>query len=242
MSLFLASCAVNAGSMGPVATPGLEFFVSGEGGYTWNQLGGFVLSTTEGTIFSKENNQGGTARVAVGAIHPVMNNLFSMSGEIGWGYYGKTSYTANTTIVPDPDDPNSRLSINNYLYGFDILAGATYHFNPQFDLFFKAGALIENQRVTFKAVDTLDTITLRLNQTEALPVIKLGGAYNMWDNLALFAAWTHAFGDSTKLNARMSDISPANFNDITDLLGSANINSRNATLDTVTAGLQYKFS
>lgn len=241
-----------AGTMGPIVTPSILMgYVSGEGGYTWNKVKGINASFTGSvvgigsTIFglsTNQNNQGGTGRLAVGMIHPI-NDLLFLSGEVGWGYYGETTSHFNISGVPNAAAINSTISginLKNTLWGFDVLAGIVYN-KPQYDLFFKAGALMENSQLKF-STGNLSNISsavtgsavIKNNQTEALPVIKVGASYHIWENLAVFAAWTHAFGSNEQLNANV------NFN--TPVAVYFNANLQNPTLDVVTGGLTYRFA
>lgn len=246
-SVFFASCAVNAGGMGPIVAPSWHAFISAEGGYTWNQIGELelVFPSLGGSIDSRLNNQGGSARVATGIIHPV-NDLFFISGEIGWGYYGNTKSTpfiegTLDSIIPDPTSLDGALNMKTTLYGFDILAGAIYN-QPKFDLFFKAGALIQNAQTT-ASLDTAGLggfvalhANIKTNQTQAMPEIKLGGSYHVTDRFSILASWSHAFGATRKGTGDLGDgLSFSN-------LGRYTLNAQNPTIDVVLAGLQYNFA
>lgn len=237
-----------AGTMGPIATPStLMGFVSGEGGYTWNKVKGITLtgSGIGGAVFglnTNQNNQGGTGRLAVGVMHPI-NDLLFLSGEIGWGYYGETTSHFDLSGVSNAAAITSAINgvnLKNTLWGFDVLAGVVYN-QPQYDLFFKAGALMENSQLKFSTGNLSSissTVTgssvIKNNQTEALPVIKLGASYHVWENLSVFAAWTHAFGSNEQLNANIAFSTPVALY--------VNANLQNPTLDVVTGGLTYRFA
>lgn len=245
LTLLLASCGVHAGTMGPVATPSSQFFVSAEGGYTWNQLDGANFNVSPGfDIYTITDNQGGTARVAAGVIHPLMNNALAVSAELGWGYYGHTrfKFAAPGLSAAAVANLNNAIKVTTYLNGFDVLAGLIYNINPQFDVFAKAGALIENNRTTLNldasVLGASSRLIIRTNEAQALPAIKLGGSYHVMENLSLFASWTHAFGDNNDTSGLTSSAT------IQGLLDSANlsVNQRNPTLDVAMAGLQYNFS
>lgn len=258
-SMVLASCAANAGTMGPVATsPSLMGFVSVEGGYTWNQVKGVDVTVngfddnnrqklpTPWTFHldSDQNNKGGTGRLAVGMMHPI-NDVLLLSGEIAWGYYGQTTshFDISGNAIKNPPDI-SGVSLKNTLWGFDVLAGVVYN-QPQYDLFFKAGALMQNSQLKLSS-GSLDDIapqvtgsaSVKVNQTEALPLIRLGGSYHIWENLSIFAAYTHAFGSNEKISGNVNI--PALNNRPVDV--SANVNLQNPTMDVVTGGLMFRFA
>lgn len=243
LSMLFASVA-SAGTMGPLAVyPNLSF-VSVEGGYTWNRAKGINASFFDEnddliTIFSNQKKKGGTARVAYGSLRP-LNDLFFLSGEIGWGYYGKNVYrfsAVDTTIDAITVDLDGA-DFNNTLWGFDILAGIAYR-APRYDIFFKAGGLIQNSQVKLRTeeLDISEDIfpsnfTFRQNSTQVLPVIKLGASYYWWENLSLFGAWTYAFGSTPKVYLREGLDTPA-FGDV---------NLRNPTMNVVTGGLAFWFA
>jgi len=238
-----------AGTMGPMVTSPLMGYISGEGGYAWNKIKGINASIMGGGVASailglstNQNNQGGTGRLAVGMIHQI-NTLLFLSGEVGWGYYGETTSRFNISGVSNAAAINSTISgvnLKNTLWGFDVLAGVVYN-QPQYDLFFKAGALMENSQLKFNTGNLSNissaftgSAVIKSNKTEALPVIKVGASYHIWDNLAVFAAWTHAFGSNEQLNANVALNTPITVN--------VNANLQNPTLDIVTGGLTYRFA
>lgn len=246
VSMLFASVA-SAGSIGPVTTPpSLLGFVSAEGGYTWNKVNGIDVDVFNGddSLFSlstNQKNQGGTARLAVGMLHPINDVLF-LSGEIGWGYYGSTTshFDVNGAVLENFPGNIDGVSLKNTLWGFDVLAGVVYN-QPMYDLFFKAGGLMQNSQIKLSSGDFSDltggflagNAVVKVNNTEALPVIKLGASYHVWENLSVFAAWTHAFGSNEKINAEVDINAPSAF---------ANVNLQNPTMDVVTGGLTFRFA
>ena len=122
----------NAGTMGPVTTaPEHALFASVEGAYTWSSLGPVMINNR--VLNSSYNGWGG--RVAAGAVHHTATPL-SYTAELGWGYYGDKDYSTPLAGVIKSKDK---------LYGVDFLVGANYRFD-QFDLFAKAGAMIESEQ------------------------------------------------------------------------------------------------
>ena len=140
----LLASAVYAGgpdTMAMPAAPAHTLFTTVEGGYSWNTFGDTTVAIAPITATTRvvtPSNNGGTGRVAIGAIHySTYSPKLSYTAEAGWGYYGKTSYTA----------ADKGINAQNYLYGFDLLGGVDYQFTSKFDGFFKLGALLENTRM-----------------------------------------------------------------------------------------------
>lgn len=234
-SMILASCAVNAGTMGPVAVAPSQAFISAEGGYTWNQINGLSVNMGDaGTTFTKQKSSGGTGRLAVGVMKPVYNSFY-LTGEFGGGYYGSEDIKLLSTTQLETMDLGLRAKAT--IYGYDILAGITYD-QPAYGLFFKAGTMIQNLHGRFDAAGNVQAAeitaaSIGLNTTEALPEIKLGGSYHVYENLAITASWSHVFGSSLKgyVNADMSTF-----------VGSGALTFRNPSLDVALVGLEYRFA
>lgn len=241
-ALFLiGSYTAYAGDMGPAAAPAkLPSYVSVEGGYAWNQIDGFRVDIVDiVTVFTEQKEHGGTGRLAIGAMNPIQDNIW-LNGEIGWGYYG--SVTMNPEAVGpatlQPGFPNlSAIDIKSTQTGFDVLAGVIYN-QPTFDLFFKAGAMIENSTTKLNInFDQLSPTNLsglgefKLNMTKALPEIKLGASYHVTDALAVMASWTHVFGSNEKINILINPNMP---------VGALNLNLQDTTLDVALVGLRYQ--
>lgn len=238
--LLALSTGVFAGTMGPVSTAEpFHPFIGIEGGYTINQVktGQICVSNVTNVANTAEastnTKNGGTVRGSVGLVKAV-SELFSMTGEIGWGYYGENK----VSFVNDSISSRSTQS------GFDILAGLVYN-QPKYDLFFKGGALIANssgnfyfnsRSTSFLADKPTGTTILQgnLNSTQALPELKLGGSYLLFQKLALTASWSHAFGYNNRLIISESGSSLGNDVTITG-------NLQNPTLDIFMLGLQYTF-
>lgn len=250
-----------AGVMGPVAmTPTLYTFVGAEGGYTWNDIDGITFNSQDsggddffenGTTSSK--NSGGSARLYAGLMRLIYSDWLYFSGEVSWGYYGKTTLTLNfTTNNPNSGDPNGT-TLTDTFNGFDALIGLVYN-QPRYDLFLKAGALLQNSNLKGDVIvnqapnpnnssysNTLVGVKLTLPQN--LPEIKVGGAYHVNDHIAVSASYAHAFGFPTQLNV---DATNCNGNSpfcqggtINNTLVNANVNP---SLDIVMLGLQFRFA
>jgi hypothetical protein len=213
-------------------------FVSAEGGYSWNYVGSTNVTYTNsrtGASFSgspTKSNSGGTGRLAFGAIHysPSNPNL-SYTGEIGWGYYGKTNFTT----------PMNILSSTNYMYGADLLVGVDYQFVPAFDAFFKLGGLLENVRMvrnvnlTALGNSVIDNETTTVSSV--IPELKIGGTYDFTNCWGLSLAYMHAFGNSPSMSVN-NTFTPGSG------VTASNVSSTGApiSLDSLTLGLIYKFA
>ncbi len=82
-------------------TPYNSAFFSVQGGMTRNGIDGFAFTIlgTDSAVVSVENNQQWSGRLAAGLMSRVYDN-FAVSGEVGWGYYGRTkSNPVGTRIV-----------------------------------------------------------------------------------------------------------------------------------------------
>ncbi|MDF1677444.1 MAG: hypothetical protein P1U32_01975 [Legionellaceae bacterium] len=254
-ALFLGMASAYAGTMGAAEPmPVLIPFVSGEALYAWPQIDGFYVnvvqdSTPLATFTSNKNKDGWGGRIAVGAIHP-FSETWGGSAEMGWGYYGSVDMKPRVQQNPSVsvNVNTNAFKVNVDQYGFDVLAGIFY-MQPKYDLFFKAGALMQNFRAKISANPQAlgasptsalggrlpGTYTLSTMITNTLPEIKLGGHYFVNKNWLATASWMHAFGSSMDINLYSLSTSPAG-------LGGANANLKASTLDVVLFGVEYRFA
>lgn len=214
----------------PVASQNHNLFATLEGGYTWNSLGDTTVTVGSTTHTAEQTNNGGTGRVAVGAIHySTAYTGLSYTGEMGWGYYGKTSYQS----------VGGGIDAQNYIYGLDLLAGVDYQIVSAFDVFFKVGGMLQNVRLdrnTNLGNYTNGSVTGSDNSTTTVssivPEIKLGGVYNITNEWGLSASYLGAYGNgNVSMNVQKS----------------AGYSYTNATgapimLNTLLLGLTYKFA
>lgn len=230
LSVLSCSSLAYAGSMGAQSSGCCSSFASLELGYTTNTINNYEFTITglEGAPLSSiKNSQHYAARLAAGMIN-MIDELWGMSGELGWGYYGRT--TLNPEFVGF-----GGLSFTNTISGFDALLGISF-IQPNYLLFLKAGALIQNVRNQVTAnTDELsfpffDSITLSSNQTAALPEIKIGAGYQFDSNWALTGAYALAIGSTQRTRGT--------FNPIT-FAGTLNSNTQNPTLNMLLLGVQY---
>ena len=236
------SSVANAGTMGPVqmSAPPVVPFIGLEGAYTWAHDNGFdfnIFNTLR--LNSTQDRNGWGGRLSAGLIHQ-LTDVWAVSSELGYGYYGKTTFHPHLTS--DGGIPESvvtgvgNVGVKTTQDGFDALAGIMYT-QPSYDLFFKAGALVQNNRSTINsdlpsATPAVGSFLYKSNQTQVLPEIKLGGAYHVTEQLSITAAWAHAFGSTPKATAT---VVPAN------LQTTVNVNTQNPSMDSALVGLQYKF-
>lgn len=221
----VSSSVAYSGAMGDRMLQSYKAFILAEGGYTWNPIQGLDLNISEvGGLFSKKTNQGGSARVALGSLHALRPH-FSLSGELGWGYYGKT------TIQPIP---TGSLALNPFnivmehtLSGFDVLAGIVYD-QPRYNLFLKAGGLIQNDLTNLTLqVPSIASLDLRNNYVQAMPTLKVGGSYLMNEYWSIVASYMHAFGTGPNIKVNVST------------LANLELGARNSSLNVALGGIQF---
>ena len=231
-----------AGSMGQVdaaSRSGFTPFIGLEGDVTWN-------NTEAATIFNKAPSvtyQRWGGRGSLGVTHPFRNN-FSLSSEMGWGYYGHTKST-NAGVSPGGIASLS-VTNNSDIYGFDLLVGAMYNYN-QTDLFVKVGAMAENRRfrgdvnssVVTSTFSRASSFSVSNTQTNVYPEIKAGGIYNVNENLGLTLAYMHVFGENS-LNSTVHGTYPNTTTTPTTLNSSASIGD--PSLNSILFGVVYSFA
>ncbi|MCH9756527.1 MAG: hypothetical protein K0U37_04985 [Gammaproteobacteria bacterium] len=252
-ALFLAGASASyAGPMGDVKKPLPLFipFAAAEAMYTWPDVAGFNIGVVGiGTAHSSNDNQGWGGRGAVGALHP-MTERWAGSAEVGWGYYGSVNMKPQVSLAPGVQVTHVGTGFNMKAeqYGFDVLAGIHY-MQPKYDLFFKAGALIQNLRVRLAADPTIlfqnntqglaeafpGTYQLGTTIVNALPEIKLGGGYHINKEWLATVSWMHAFGSTLSFDAPALRNDPAT-------IGAVAAQISSPTLNTILFGLEYRFS
>jgi hypothetical protein len=171
-----------------------------------------------------------------------ISDTLAALGEIGYGYYGKTTFNFHQDgpILSSPEAPDfSQATIKAMLDGLDVLAGFSYQLQA-LELSVKAGALIENARYNprlnlsrLASGSLYGSASLDSNVTQVLPEIKVGAAYQIGKNLSLTAAWMHIFGESPSINITINPNFPP---------GTIAINTQNPTLEAVILGARYTFS
>ena len=228
-SLGLSSLIAHAGTMGPVNDMHVVPYFAGEALYAWNSLQGSVVNSNKAVL--TKNGWGG--RLSAGIVYPYTQQ-FGLNAEFGGGYYGNIKsnlavegVTANTNII-----------------GYDFLVGATYHASL-LDLYVDIGAMAQNMdygvtvnkglRIPGGLITGVEQI--HLSQTQMLPEIKVGGIYNLVQNLGLTLSYTHVFGYTVNSNSTSTTtLAPPS------ILAAGRIEQRNPTLDVILFGLRYNFA
>lgn len=243
---FISLCSManaEAGTMADVSNKYLPnaVFASIEGGWTWNNLNGVNINISDvGSIYTTKHSNKGTARVSMGFKRSISNN-FAALGEIGYGYYGKTTFNFHQDgpLLSSAGAPDfSQINIKSTIDGFDVLAGFSYHLSI-IDLSFEAGAMIENVRykpsINFSGIapgNTFGSAIIDSNLTQVFPEIKIGVGYQLIDHLSLTASWMHVFGEKPSINVNINPSSPP---------GIIAIKTQNPTIDTFVLGASYAF-
>ena len=229
--LGLSSFLLHAGNMGPTSTtsPSSVPYLAGEGSYTWNQINGFTINGFAPSL----NKNGWGGRLSVGIDRPYTEK-FSLNAEVGGGFYGTTK------MHNSPAGVDSTLRIT----GYDVLAGGTYH-TQYIDVFgdfgFMAQSLLStmerNSGERFPGGVFVGTTKGRATQTQIIPELKVGAAYNLCDQLSLTLAYLYVFGSNIE-----GDIySTAVDNSSVKINNNGFINLRNPSLSTLLLGLRYHF-
>ncbi len=202
-------------------------FVSAEGSYTTNSINS--VTVRDASLSKSTNNWGG--RLAAGGIY-WMSPIVGFSAELGWGYYGKTKFNSD----------NAGVNNTATIYGLDVLVGADYRYN-QFDLFIKAGGLNQNVKLVRKTDlsqfvaggATTGNTNVTTTVTTVTPEIKIGGIYNVNDNLGISLAYAYIFGDSVRMR-----YSPS-FDGTTSTINTTT-SAPPASLSSFSLGLVYRFA
>lgn len=224
----LTSITAHSGTMGAEyeARPLIAPFASLEGSYTWNGIKASTINDTKATLTM--NGWGG--RAAVGLKHNYTHHV-SLSGEIGWGYYGSSK--ENFASLRS----NEKATIT----GIDFLVGPLYHYR-KVDIFAKAGVMLESVRSNallnlgmIHQGGSISGVDRRVETfSGALPELKSGGTYNFNDNLGISLAYMFVSGYNPKANKTFS----SNGGQIID---SGVVSTGATTLSSIMLGLTYNF-
>ncbi|MCL9683665.1 hypothetical protein [Legionella maioricensis] len=228
ISALSCSALVHAGGMGdqPYSNAG---FIALEGGYTMNTIDNYNFNIVgfNQALASIKSSQHYTGILSAGMLF-MMDDLFAVTSELGWGYYGRTTLKPDFTGFGD-------LTMQHTLTGFDALIGIGY-IQPNYSLFLKGGALIQNMQIKTSvafadpAFPLITGFTSKVNHTAALPEIKLGASYNFDSNWSLTGAYIFALGSTPKTTG---------FLDAATLASNLNSNNLNPTINALVLGVQY---
>ncbi|MDP3562011.1 MAG: hypothetical protein Q8R83_07525 [Legionellaceae bacterium] len=210
---------IGADSTSPQVVSGVKPYLSVDSSYTWIKAKGYSINNR--TPFLTSKPWGG--RLAAGFNYPISETV-RLSAEFGGGYYGEKAGIAPAVGY------NCRATTD----GYDLLVGAIYGLRP-FDLFGGVGVMSQNRRVTLKQNLSLNSggqfsgvLTQKYNATQSLPEVKVGGIYNLNNNIALSLAYMHVFGTNLQATYTISATSQNGF-----------IDTRNTTLDSILLGIRY---
>lgn len=230
MSTLACSSFVYAGAMGEAGSLNNAAFITLEGGYAKSSLDGYAFTINSGAlggVASVKKNTYYAGRLGAG-MTMMMEDDIGFTGEIGYGYYGRTTFTPN--IVSPLFQYTNKYTVS----GLDALVGMAY-IQPYYSVSLKLGALVQNLQLNSQAVDqTLSTeigaLTLKNNTTAVLPEVKMGFAYNINPNWSITAAYMLAYGATNKIRG--------NFNTVTGVTTLTD-NSQNPMLNVGLLGVQY---
>ena len=125
-------------------------------------------------------------RISMGYLFPI-NRSLSLGPEVGYGHYGKLSYT------------NAVGLISNYnLAGWDVLASFKYKPNTEFNLYFKAGAVDLNQRLVIVGPNATPG---GFYQQVFKPMVVFAASYNLLKQIELSLSYTHIFASKAPLTS-----------------------------------------
>ncbi|WP_108652751.1 outer membrane beta-barrel protein [Dongshaea marina] len=145
-------------------------YVKGEMGWVNQDITGNAPN------YSKEHLGG---RIAAGYTFDI-NRQFSVAPEIGYGYYGKESFSGMT--------PYGHVSGDAKFHAFDMSGVGTYHVNEKIDLFGKAG-------FAYKTIDvSVNDIKVSSDDNDGwTPLMGVGAGYNLTPQLQAQVTYTHMF-------------------------------------------------
>jgi hypothetical protein len=225
---FLSLSIAHAGDMGGSPLSVFKPYFGAEASYNWIAIDKPSINSILGS--SSAQNWGG--RLYAGFLRHHTEKL-GFTGELGGGYYGDQSINL----------PQLSSTQRNSVVGYDVLVGALYKFK-KFDVFGKVGFMVENFRTRTKEQNLkliegdffTGSYDVRSTNTQVLPEIRVGGIYNLRDDLGLTLSYMHAFGSTPSISGSMSSSQAAGINQ------TAVANLQNPSLDSVLLGLIYYFS
>ncbi|PJD95217.1 MAG: hypothetical protein CK426_04840 [Legionella sp.] len=185
-----------AGAMGDTdCSP--SAFASIEGGYTWATTDGVTLNGINAPVVESKSQNQLSGRLAAGLIH-MMDDEYGITGELGWGYYGNTTYQLPVVAYAYPVNMRSKYTIS----GFDALIGLSY-VQTYYTLYAKVGGMIQNLQLDNTSyvypddpITSIYTLTKKSNQAAALPAAKLGIGYNVDANWSVTGSYLITYGAS----------------------------------------------
>lgn len=217
----------SAGSMSAPEPLSLNHpYVAGEASYTWQQIDTPRINGVSPSM----SKQPWGFRLSGGLLRFYTDKL-GFSAELGGGYYGGRSGSAPLIST------TAKIKID----GYDALLGVLYRLE-HLDLFAKFGFMMQNNRFNYTKGDLAQTLpgagifgseSQRLLWSGTLPEIRVGGIYNVLDNVGVTLTYMHAFGSTMERTANVTPIPDTGINRFTSQ------NAQNPTLDSILLGLRY---
>lgn len=123
-------------------------------------------------------------RVSIGYLFPI-GRLLSLGPEVGYGYYGKLSYT------------NSAGLISNYnLAAWNALVSIKYESATRFNLYLKGGVGDLSQRLVIVGPNVTPG---GFYQQAFKPMVVFAASYNLLKQIELSLGYTHIFANKAPL-------------------------------------------
>lgn len=154
--------------------------------YINGELGWSSLASGHVTPYQFKHKKNFGYRLSGGYLFPI-NVSFSLGPEVGYGYYGKTSYE------------NSIGLISNYkLSAWDVLANLKYKSTEWFNLYFKAGIANLSQQLVIVGPNATPG---GFYQQATKPLLVFAGSYNLTKQTELLVSYTHIFANPAPLTS-----------------------------------------
>lgn len=226
ITAFATAATPYAGTMGSAPPSLARPYIAGEATYTWRQIDAPNINSFTSTL----SNQPWGFRVSAGLLRLYTEKL-GLTAELGGGYYGKTSISS----------PISASMGNISVNGFDVLVGLLYKLE-YLDVFGEIGFMGENTRSDFTRYNLVQLLNgnlirgrtrTRIPTTELLPELRVGGIYNLRNNLGVTLAYMHTFGSTMKYEIKSKTGLATGIDKLSD------VNVRNPTLNSILLGLRY---
>lgn len=139
-------------------------------------------ASSYGDYTMDQNSQNAGYRFSYGYSYD-LTSFFGLGGELGYNNYGNEKYSASNS--QGGDDLTYKFS------AIDLLAKATWHVNPAWDLYGKLGVALETLKVNN------DTIG---DNNRCLPEAGVGVSYFITDSLAVDLAAYYTSGSDIRFN------------------------------------------
>ena len=160
-------------------------YVNGQIGYADQSAKGELLSNgTSATDLTERTKRQGAWSTALGYNFD-LDEAISFGAEFGYGYYGRTIWQAESGSV----DGFAKIKQS----AWTLLFTAGYHFDEMFGAYFKAGPAFGSSDVRGDNSFSFDGAVTDESYNKTLPMIVLGGTFNIMPELAVNLEWQHIF-------------------------------------------------